>query len=116
MQGLMAQNLESLRARIAALEKRPPLGGGAAALRQTGQKPGGLLAVPPGFLHEICADETRDGGAALGFALGEARGLLTPERPALLVMQLARETQDMGVPYGVGLRQFGLDPEAVVLA
>lgn len=115
MQGLMAQNIESLRARIAALEKRPPLGGGA-ALRSGQGKPGSLLAVPPGLLNEIFADETRDGGAALGFALAEARGLLTPARPAILVMQLGRETQEIGLPYGAGLRQFGLDPEMVVLA
>lgn len=116
MQGLAAQNIESLRAQIAALEKRPPLGEGAAALRLGGGKPGGLLATPSGLVHEVFADETRDGGAALGFALGLARGLLTPERPAILIMQLGHETQETGVPYGAGLRQFGLDPEAIVLA
>jgi protein ImuA len=112
----MAQNLESLRARIAELEKRPPLGEGVAALRQNERKRGGPLAVPPGLLGEIFTDETRDGGAALGFALGAARGLLTPERPAILVMQLGRDTQETGVPYGAGLHSFGVDPEAVVLA
>lgn len=116
MQGLVAQNLESLRARIAALEKRPPLGEGAALARQEEGKARGFLAIPPRLVHEVFADETRDGGAALGFALAEARGLLTPERPAIFVMQLGQEAQEAGVPYGTGLRQFGLDPEAVVLA
>lgn len=115
MQGLAAHEIESLRARIAALEKRPPLGEGAALSRQN-ERAKGLLATPPGLVHEIFADETRDGGAALGFTLAMARGLFTPERPAILVMQLGNETQETGVPYGAGLRQFGLDPEAVVLA
>ena len=113
MQGLRAKEMESLRARIAALEKRPVLAAGAAPLRR--DRADEFPVAAPGLLHEIFSDEHRNGGAALGFALAQARTLLNPARPALLVMQLNRETQDMGLPYGAGLAVFGLDPDAVVL-
>lgn len=108
MQGRNAQ-MESLRARIAALEQRPVL---ATARAPT---PGGLLAAAPGLLHEVFAPEQRNGGAALGFALAQARGLLTPQRPVLMAMQLNGEARDTGLPYGAGLASFGLDPATVVL-
>jgi len=111
MQGSKQQQMERLRARIAALEARPALAEASAPARPSG----GLLAAAPGLLHEVFSDEQRNGGAALGFALGQARGLLTPQRPALLVMQLGREARDMGLPYGAGLANFGIDPAAVVL-
>lgn len=113
MLGLRQQQMESLRARIARIEQRPPLAGGAALAPQQGAA--GLLAAPGGLLHEVFTDERRNAGAALGFALGQARGLLGPERPAILIVQLAHELQDMGLPYGVGLKSFGIDPAAVVL-
>jgi protein ImuA len=113
MQGVMAAKIETLRAHIAALEKRPALARNAA-----GNSPAaayGLLPAPPGSQHEIFSDERRNGGAAIGFALGLAAGLLTPQRPALLIMQLIRESRDMGLPYGAGLASFGIDPDAVIL-
>jgi protein ImuA len=109
--GNKQQQMERLRARIAALEARPALAEGPAPARPSG----GLLAAAPGLLHEVFSPDRRNGGAAVGFALAQARGLLTPQRPALLVMQLNRETREMGLPYGAGLASFGLDPQAVVL-
>lgn len=110
MPGLSKQRaLEELRARIETIEKRPLLSGQAWV---AGPR---LLALPPGALHEVFADEHRNTGAALGFALAAARGQLTAERPAILVMQLVRDSQDLGVPYGAGLKTFGVDPECVVL-
>lgn len=112
MPGRKQAQLDRLRARIAALETHPVLAGAEAARREP---PPGLLATAPGQLHEVFATERRHGGAALGFALAQARAWLTPQRPALLIMQIGREAQDMGLPYGAGLDHFGLDPDAVVL-
>lgn len=114
MLGLRQQQMESLRARIAQIEKRPALAEGAALLPLR-QGEAGLPSAPGGVLHEVFADERRNGGAALGFALAQARGLTRAERPAILVVQLMREAQDMGLPYGAGLKSFGLDPDGVVL-
>jgi protein ImuA len=106
--------MEVLRARIAQIEKRPVLAQGAALLPLQGRAQA-LLAAPAGLLHEIFSDERRNGGAALGFALAQARGLLSAGRPAILCVQLVHEAQDMGLPYGAGLKSFGIDPESVVL-
>lgn len=106
-------DLEALRLRIAAIETRPVLAGTALSQAGTAQ---GVLPLPAGVLTEVFADEQRDSGAALGFSLGLARGLLSGRRSALIVLQLADEAQEMGVAYGSGLSHFGLDPERVVLA
>jgi protein ImuA len=116
------QRISALRARIAAIEKRPLLAETKALLKATG-KAGqrdepewqALLRAPAGLLHEIYADERRDGGAAFGFGLGMARGLITATRPAILFMQLAHEAQDVGLPYGAGLRHFGIEPETLII-
>jgi protein ImuA len=112
-------NLSALRARIAAIEKRPllagPAGSGDREVNRGVRGWAALLAPPAGLLHEVYADEPRNGGAALGFALGLAKGLLTPERPALLMLQLAHAAQDLGLPYGAGLSGFGIAPEALLL-
>lgn len=114
-------DLETLRAQIAALEKRPLLADGGAVLAE---RPGGgiapadrlaLLSPPAGLLHEVFADEQRLSGAALGFTLGLARGQLTRERQAILYLQLAGEAQELGLPYGLGLAAFGIAPEALVI-
>ncbi len=112
MLGAQKTDLAALRLKIAALETRPILAGTMAA-PQAAQ---GLLPMPAGTLTEVFADQPRDAGAALGFALGLARRLLAPRRPALLILQLMGEAQEMGVPYGAGLSHFGLDPDRVVLA
>jgi protein ImuA len=106
------QALDDLRARIETIEKRSPLGRGASDAVHPAAD---FLALPSGVLHEVFVDEHRIGGAALGFALGAALKLITAERPALIVAQLNRDAQDLGVPYGAGLKAFGIDPDAVVL-
>jgi protein ImuA len=66
-------------------------------------------------VQEIYADQRRDAGTAFGFALGQARTLLTARRPAFIVLSLAHEAQDIGLPYGAGIAHFGLAPEAMVI-
>ena len=113
-------DLAALRARIAALEKRPALAedvvtGLAATNAARGGTAAELLAVPPGVLHEIFADEQRHGGSALGFALGLARTCIGGARQALIYLQLTGEAQELGLPYGVGLASFGIDPDRVII-
>ncbi|WP_423065729.1 ImuA family protein [Devosia sp. CN2-171] len=116
--GLARPDLEALRAKIAALENRPLLVGD--AVTELGQREpiegdAALLSPPAGVLHEVFADEQRNGGSTLGFALGLARGLLRGNRQALIYLQLASEAQDLGLPYGIGLQGFGIDPSQVVI-
>ncbi len=119
MQG-QAKNVEGLRAYIAALEKRPLLGDTAAQTslaRWDAKTPGilDLLATPAGLLQEVFTDERRNGGAALGFALGLTRNLIAPSRPAILYLQLNSDTQEIGVPYALGLSRFGINPHELIL-
>lgn len=117
MPGLVSPTLEALKEKIAVLEKRPVLAEGPALLPQRMGKadPLVLLGAPAGVLHEVFADEQRQAGAALGFTLGLARKLLTGQRQAILYLQLIGETQELGLPYGTGLLQFGLDPNVLVI-
>jgi protein ImuA len=125
MPGLARHDLDALRLKIAALEKRPLLAEGAAMLaerlgraandRGENADPLELLAAPNGLLHEVFADEQRQSGAALGFTFGLARQLLTSQRQAVLYLQLAGEGQELGLPYGAGLTQFGIDPARLVI-
>jgi protein ImuA len=125
MPGLARHDLDALRLKIAALEKRPLLAEGAALLaerlgrvandRGENADPLELLAAPSGLLHEVFADEPRQSGAALGFTFGLARQLLTSERQAVLYLQLMGEGQELGLPYGAGLTQFGIDPAQLVI-
>jgi protein ImuA len=111
MLGDKAKTIAALRTRIEDLEKRPPLAESIASFSASA----GFPAASPGLLHEVFADDQRDAGATLGFALGQARPLLSPDRPALLVLQLAHDGQDIGIPYGVGLASFGIDPQSIVI-
>jgi len=112
-------DLDALRARIAALEKRPVLAEGAGSASRN--RPGGeddllgLLKAPAGLLHEIFADEHRQSGTALGFTLGLAGSLITRSRQALIYLQLAAEAQEIGLPYGLGFSAFGLTPDRLVI-
>lgn len=125
MPGLARHDLHALRLKIAALEKRPLLAEGAAMVAERLGKaandepaladPLEVLAAHNGLLHEVFADEQRQSGAALGFTFGLARQLLTPERQAVLYLQLVGEGQELGLPYGAGLQQFGIDTARLVI-
>ena len=112
MAGLQNASLEALRARIERLENRPAFAEG---LNLKTARPEDLLAAPAGILEEIYSDDRRNSAAALGFALGQAQQLFSPQRPALIILGLMHEAQDAGVPYGAGLAHFGVDPDAVVI-
>jgi protein ImuA len=109
MQGARQKQLQDLRDKIAALETGPVLAG------ESHPATAGLLKIPSGTLSEVFADE-KQGAAALGFSLALARGLAKPNRPGLIVLQLADELQKMGTPYGVGLAHFGIATEHLVFA
>lgn len=112
MEGLSKQRvLDELRTRIETVEKHPRLACPAGPPVDSSR----LLALPQGFVHEVFAATSRDTGAALGFALGAARGFQAAGRPAILIMQLARDSQNVGVPYAPGLAAFGIDPASIVL-
>lgn len=111
MQGLSKQEkLTDLRERIGTIEKRRPLESVRTVIAGSG-----LLATPPGLLHDVFGDDQRSGGAVLGFALGQARQLQTAQKRAVLVMQLGHDGQSLGVPYGAALASLGVDPESIVL-
>jgi protein ImuA len=108
MLGDKAAMLDTLRQQITALETNP-------LLKDTGATiPAGLLATPRGSLHEVFADSVRDSGAALGFALAQARRQIEPTRPAVLFLQLQADALEVGLPYALGLERFGLETERLV--
>lgn len=110
MQGSKAETIEALKEKVAAFETRPVL-----ADSMMDSAPAGLLSTPRGYVHEVFADSLTNTGAAFGFALAQARGMLAPERPGLLILQLKSDTQELGLPYALGFRAFGLDTAAFVL-
>jgi protein ImuA len=113
MAGLRSTDaIAALRARIAGLENRPLL---AAAETPAAATAEALPAAPRGVLTAIFTPELRNAGAALGFALGQARSLLGAARPAVIYLQLVADAQETGVPYGAGLSHFGFPPEALVI-
>jgi protein ImuA len=63
----------------------------------------------------VFADEHRQSGTALGFTLGLARSLLAHGRQALIYLQLSAETQEIGLPYGIGFSTFGFTPDTLVI-
>ena len=106
------QRLAALRETIADIERKPALAEARVLVEQQG---GAFPVLAGGMLQEIFTDERRNAGALLGFALAQAKGLLTAQRQAVIYLQLADEAQKLGLPYGPGLLSFGLDPEALVL-
>jgi protein ImuA len=104
--------IAALRDRIADIERKPALAE-ARVLVQDGLQ--GFPLPGGGLLQEIFSDERRHAGAVLGFALAQARSLLTSRRPAIVYLQLANDAQELGLPYGPGLVSFGFDPDALVL-
>ncbi|WP_092425918.1 ImuA family protein [Devosia crocina] len=107
------QRLAALRETIADIERKPALAEMRTRSFDTGK--GGFPLLPGGLLQEVFTDTMRNGGASLGFALGQARSLLTPRRGAVLFLQLATDGQFFGIPYGPGLVSFGFDPAQLVL-
>ena len=107
------QRLAALRHSITDIERKPAL----AEARQTVQADDvvGFPLPAGGLLQEVFTDERRHAGAVLGFALAQARSLVTPRRPAVIYLQLLSDAQEMGLPYGPGLLSFGFDPDALVL-
>ncbi|QQR36657.1 hypothetical protein JI749_03200 [Devosia oryziradicis] len=106
------QRLRALRETIADIERKPALAEARARVEtQEGQFPN----LAGGLLQEVFTDDLRNAGASLGFALAQARGLLTSRRVAIVYIQLAAEAQKLGMPYGPGLIHFGLDPAALVM-
>lgn len=104
--------LAALRETIADIERKPQLQPARAAVAHD---PGRFPLPGPGFLQEVFSDERRHAGTTLAFALAQAKNLLTPQRPAIVYLQLAHDSQEMGLPYGPGLVSFGFDPDALVL-
>ena len=85
-----ASKLEALKETIAAFETRP-------ALRDTDADApvAGLLSTPRGYVHEIFADSLLNTGAAFGFALAQAKSMLSAERPGLLIFQIKSDAQEL---------------------
>lgn len=106
------QRLAALRETIADIERKPALAEARMLVEQQGHA---FPVLAGGMLQEIFTDERRNGGALLGFALAQAKGLFTAQRRAVIYLQLADEAQKLGLPYGPGLLSFGLDPAALVL-
>lgn len=103
-----------LRQQIADIERRP-LAEERVVVAANAGSVDGFQAAPAGILHEVWTDQERNAGVALGFCLGQARGLLTRQKPSILWVQLSHEAQETGLPYGPGLRVFGIDPEALMI-
>jgi protein ImuA len=106
------QRIAALRDSIADIERKPVL---AEARIRVEQRSGEFPVLAGGLLQEVFTDERRNAGALLGFALAQARGLITGQRPAVIYLQLTDDAQKLGMPYGPGLLSFGLDSDALVL-
>lgn len=76
---------------------------------------GPLTGLPLSGLMEIRTDQTRDAGAATGFALGSS--ILYEEASGKPVLWIGHKMSlhEGGVPYGVGLKSFGLSPAHLFL-
>ncbi|WP_338721390.1 hypothetical protein [Devosia sp. XK-2] len=107
------QRLVALRDIIADIERKPAL---AEARTQSVAAPeAGFPRFSGGLVQEVFTDAVRNGGASLGFALGQAGTLLTEKRVAVLYLQLERDAQFFGLPYGPGLLSFGFDPSRLMI-
>jgi protein ImuA len=104
-----ASKLEALKERISAIGASPVL-----ADEQIELPVDGLLHTPRGYVHEVFSDKLTNAGAAFGFALTQAKGMLSPARPGLLIFQLRTDATELGLPYGLGFHAFGLEETAFV--
>ena len=107
------QRLAALRDVIADIERKPALA--EAVRRPDSARDGEFPALGGGLVQEIFADDMRDGGASLGFALAQAKSLVTPRRPAIFYLQLGDDAQKLGMPYGPGLSSAGIDAAQLVI-
>ena len=107
------QRLAALRDIIADIERKPALA--EMRSRSLAVSEGSFPPLPGGLLQEVCTDAVRNGAASLGFALGQAKTLLTHKRVAVLYLQLEKDAQFFGLPYGPGLASFGFDPAQLVI-
>jgi protein ImuA len=106
------QRLAALRETIADIERKPALAEARAMVEVNHDS---FPVLQGGLLQEIFTDAARNGGASLAFALGQAKGLLTPRRIVVLYLQLVGDAQFFGVPYGPGLLTLGFDPARMVV-
>src|SRR6478735_3380449 len=81
MLGSRAKTIEALKEKVAAFDNKPVLAG----TDSDSAPPAGLLATPRGYLHEVFADTLVNTGAAFGFALAQAKSMLSEARPGLLI-------------------------------
>lgn len=121
MPSLASHDLDALRLKIATLEKRPVLAdswvsSNRLAANDVQPRLSELLSTPAGMLHEVFADELRHGSSALGFVLGLAHGLISNERRAIIYLQLAEDTRELGLPYAIGLKPFGIGADELIIA
>lgn len=107
------RRLAALRDVIADIERKPVLAEMRARARADGS--GAFPSLSGGLVQEVFTEAVRNGGASLGFALGQAKTLLTPRRLAVLYLQLDSDAQCFGLPYGPGLSCFGFDPAHLVM-
>jgi protein ImuA len=84
------------------------------------------LAIPPldalltgglrrDALHEIRSNFSRDSGAATGFAAALLVRLAAVDPKPILWIVESASADEAGVPYGVGLGAFGLDPHGLIV-
>ncbi|WP_323014212.1 hypothetical protein [Devosia sp.] len=106
------QHLAALRATIADIERKPAL---AEARAQVESAMGGFPQLQGGLVQEIFTDRSHQIGAGLGFALAQARPLLTGRREAVLHLQLAGESASAGLPYAPGLESSGFASDRLIL-
>lgn len=104
-----------LRGQIQALEKRAALGLQPGQSRLDGLGDGAVMGAPAGLLHEVWGDHFSHSASMLGFALGQAAGLLGGRRRAVLWLSIAHEAQEMALVYGAGLMHFGFDPTRLLI-
>lgn len=104
--------ITDLRTRIAALEQNPALTENGPDQTQTEAL---LGAAPKGTLHEVWSDSFTHTSALNGFSLGQAKSLLTPKRLAIIWLHLGHEATEMGLPYGAGVKNFGLEPDCLII-
>jgi protein ImuA len=65
-------------------------------------------------LHEIRSGESRDAGAATGFAVAVVAHLITRSKPVLWIVETA-SADEAGFPYAAGISRFGLSPAHLIV-